>query len=91
MIFYRLVTALCILTCCFFASVTAYAADASGELISDPKTMIVAGAYVLIEFVLGKTTLLKSNSVVELVLRNLGRIILVTFGLKKYGYELKDN
>lgn len=89
--FYRFFSILCLLIFCFLAAASAFAAEvAQSELISDPLTMAVAAGYVLLEFVLGKTTLVKANSVLELALRSVGRIVLATFGLKKYGFEMKD-
>ena len=60
------------------------------EKISDPKIMGAAACYMILEFVLGKTSLIKSNSVVEFVLRSLvGPALYHGLGLKKYGYKIE--
>lgn len=88
--FYRFVSVLSMLVFCLFASAMAFAGEASDQLITDPTTMIAAAAYVLLEFVLGKTSLIKSGSLLELGLRAVGRLAVKAFGLEKHGYKLKD-
>lgn len=53
------------------------------ELLKSDLLLVIVGAvWVLIEYVLGKTDLVKSGSVLELVLRSIGKI-LEALGLKK--------
>ena len=60
------------------------------ETISDPKILIAAGCYVILEFILGKTSLVKANSLIDLILRSIvGPLIYKIFNLKKYGYQIE--
>lgn len=60
------------------------------EKISDPKIIAAAGCFVLLEYVLGRTNLVKANSSLEFLLKSIiGPAIYHGLQLKRFGYKIQ--